>query len=341
MKYPLAIVILSVFLLTQCKTQPKEIQSELSDQEIKEFVHHTGEALPVTTFKEVWGYVMTGHESDLTKNIPLTDVGYFGMEVDIYGSLTKVPNRQNLSGFGGRVHLVAVCNGNALSYFTLMPESPQRKNLIADLISATKNYDGLNIDFENIPPRSSEAYISFLRELRAGLPKEKIFSVALAARTKTLTNDVYDYEKIKPIVDKIFVMAYDEHWSGGPPGSVASLRWCRSVADYSMRVIGGEKLVMGIPFYGRAWEEQNHHRALIYATTEKLIDTYKVKDIKRENGIPTFNYIPNVNVKVYYEDEYSISARMEMYKAMKINAVGFWRIGQETPKVWDIIKIEK
>jgi len=236
---------------------------------------------------------------------------------------------------------VAKCDGNALSYFTLLPESPQRKKLITDLISAAKNYDGLNIDYENIPPRSGEAFISFLRELREGLPKDKIFSIALAARTKKLTNDVYDYERIKPLVDKIFIMAYDEHWSGGPPGSVASLRWCRSVADYSMRVIGSEKLVMGIPFYGRAWEEQNHHRALIYSTTEKLINTHNIKEIKRENGIPTFDYVPNVNVKVYYEDEYSISARMEMYKSMKINAIGFWRIGQETPKVWEIIQIEK
>jgi len=343
MKYPLAIIVLSVFLLTQCKSAPKEteIVIEPDDQEIETFVHHTGQTLPITTFKEVWGYVLAGRESDLKKNIPLTDIGYFGMEVDIYGSLTNIPNRQNLSAFGGRVHLVAVCNGNALSYFTLMPESPQRKKLIADLIAAAKNYDGLNIDYENIPPRSGEAYISFLRELREGLPKDKIFSVALAARTKKLTNDVYDYERIKPLVDKIFIMAYDEHWSGGPPGSVASLRWCRSVADYSMRVIGSEKLVMGIPFYGRAWEEQNHHRALIYTTTEKLINTYNIKEIKRENGIPTFDYIPNVNVKVYYEDEYSISARMEMYKSMKINAVGFWRIGQETPKVWEIIRIEK
>ena len=345
MKYTLAIIVLSVFLLTQCKTPPKEAEAEaeteISDKELNEFVKESGQTLPVTAFREIWGYVVAGQEAALKKGLPLTDVGYFGAEVDTYGSLSNVPNRQNLSAFGGRVHLVAVCNGGALSYFSLLPESPQRKKLIEDLIAATKNYDGLNIDYENIPPRSGEAYISFLRELREGLPKDKIFSVALAARTRKLTSDVYDYERIKPLVDKIFVMAYDEHWSGGPPGSVASLRWCRSVADYSMRVIGAEKLVMGIPFYGRAWEEQNHHRALIFSTIEKLIDTHKIKDIKRENGIPTFDYVPNVNVKVYYEDEYSLSTRMEMYKSLNITGIGFWRIGQETPKVWGIIQIEK
>ncbi len=332
-------------MLIQCKSAPKEIEilveTDPIDQEIEVFMQRPEQTLPVTAFREIWGYVMVGKEADLTKDLPLTDVGYFGAEVDSFGALSKVPNRQNLPEFNGRVHLAVTCGTNTLSYFTLMPGSSQRKALIADLIAATNNFDGLNIDFEAIPARSGDAFLSFLRELRAGLPKNKIFSIALYARTKTIANDVYDYEKIKPIVDKIFIMAYDEHYVRSDPGPIASLKWCRNVAEYSLRVIGDEKLIMGIPFYGRAWEDKNHHVALVYATTEKLIETYKVKEIRRENGIPTFDYVANLGVKVYYEDEYSISTRMEMYKSMKVKAIGFWRIGQETPKVWEIIQLEQ
>jgi len=345
MKYIIIPIALSLFLMTQCKSSPKEIEilteTDPADQEIEVFIHRSEQTLPVTSFREIWGYVMVGREADLKKELPLTDVGYFGAEVDMYGALSKVPNRQNLPPFDGRVHLVVTCGNYALTYFTLMPGSSQRRELIADLIAAVKNYDGLNIDFENIPARSGDAFLSFLRDLKAGLPKDKIFSIALYARTKAIANDVYDYEKIKPFVDKIFIMAYDEHWTRSDPGPIASLRWCRSVAEYALRVIGPEKLIMGIPFYGRAWEEKNHHVALIYSSTEKLIDTYKVKEIRRENGIPTFDYVANLGVKVYFEDEHSISTRMEMYKSMKVNAIGFWRIGQETPKVWDIIQLEK
>ncbi|MCL2196983.1 MAG: glycosyl hydrolase family 18 protein [Treponema sp.] len=330
-------------MLTNCSGSPKS-SGEDDDQKleaaIEVFVHEPGEKLPVSVFSEVWGYVITGQEAALTPGLPLTDVCYFGAEVDVYGKLTGVPKRQNISSFPGKVHLAVTCGSQSLTYFTLLPGSPQRTALLADLIAAAANYDGLNIDFENIPPRSGDAFLSLLRELKAGLPKEKIFSVALYGRTRQLANDVYDYEKIKPLADKIFIMAYDEHWSGSKPGPVSSLRWCRSVADYSMRVIGADKLVMGIPFYGRAWEEQNHSRALVFSTTQKLIQTYHVKDIKYDNGIPTFDYSPNVSVKVYYEDEYSISARMELYKSMNVKAVGFWRIGQETSKVWEILKVE-
>jgi len=65
MKYPLVIVILSVFLLTQCKTPPKEteVDAEASEQDIKEFIPNTDKTLPVTAFREVWGYVIAGQES--------------------------------------------------------------------------------------------------------------------------------------------------------------------------------------------------------------------------------------------------------------------------------------
>jgi len=342
MKHIAAAFLLIIFAACTGTPEKKEIEEEdgtsLTDEELAVFIAQEGE-LPVTAFPEIWGYVIAGQEAALTRGLPITDVGYFGAEVDMYSALSKVPNRQSLSSYTGRVHLVVTCGSYALTYFTLMPESPQRRTLISDLITASRNFDGINIDFENIPPRSGEAFLSFLRELKAGLPPNKIFSVCLYGRTRKLQNDVYDYEIISALADKIFVMAYDQHWGGGPPGPVASLRWSRSVAEYSLRAIGAQKLIMGIPFYGRAWADQNHHRALIFTTTQKLIETHHVREIKRDNGIPTFDYRATVNVKVYFEDEYSISARMEMYKSMGVKAIGFWRIGQETPKVWGILRV--
>lgn len=299
-----------------------------------------GEPLPVSAFGEIWGYVITGREAALTDNLPLSDIGYFSAEIDSYGKLTDVPVRSKLK-FPGRVHLVVICDSRSLTHFVLIPGSSHRRELIADLLSAAKDYDGLQIDFENIPSRDADTFFSFLKELRQGLPSDKMFTIALKARTKKINDDQYDYEKIKPYVDRILVMAYDEHWSGSKPGSIASMRWCKQVADYSLSVIGKEKLIMGLPFYGRAWGDYNPSRALIYTTTEKIIDEHSVKEIRRENGIPVFEYSKNVSIIVYYEDAYSLCTRMEMYKAMGVASIGFWRIGQETPEVWDYLKLEK
>jgi spore germination protein YaaH len=341
------VIVFSSLLLVSCSGSPagKKQQSnkqavEMEETETLPFaLPSPEEALPVSSFGEIWAYVVAGREAALVKNLPLSDIGYFGAEIDSYGKLTDIPKRQNLS-FPGRVHMVVACNSRSLTHFVLMPGSSERKALIADLLAAAKNYDGLQIDFEYIPARDGEAFLSFLRDLRAGLGN-KVFSIALPARTRKLADDVYDYEKIKPIVDRILVMAYDEHWSGSKPGSVASLQWCRRVAEYSVQAIGSEKLIMGLPFYGRAWGNYSPSRALIFTTTDGIIKEMKVAEIRRENGVPTFDYDVNVSIKVYYEDEYSLSARMEMYKSMKVASIGFWRLGQETPAGWKVLKLEK
>ncbi|MCL2763286.1 MAG: glycosyl hydrolase family 18 protein [Treponema sp.] len=296
--------------------------------------------LPVSEFREVWAYLLAEQESYLKPGMPITDIGYFAATVNLYGQLVDIPNRKNIPPhFSGKVHLVATCDGRALSYFTLRAGRPERQALIADLLAASKDYDGLQINFENVPQRSGEDYVTFLRELRAGLDKNKMFTVALAARTRKIADDVYDYEKILPLVDRILVMAYDEHWSTSVPGPIGSMRWCKNVASHSINVIGQEKLVMGLPFYGRAWASPNHARAYYYVGIQRIARENNVTEIHREEGIPTFSYTIPVSVKAYYDDAYSLSVRMEMYREMNIDAVGFWRLGQETPAVWDVLKM--
>jgi spore germination protein YaaH len=298
-----------------------------------------GTDLPVTTFGEVWAYVEAGEEAALRRSLPISDVGYFGAQIDYYGKLVDVPNRRKLPAFfSGRVHLVVVCNSNSLTHFILVPDSAERKALIADLLEATKNYDGLQIDFENIPLRDGDNFLSFLEDLRTGLG-HKMFTVALKATTKKTTGAAYDYEHIKPLVDRILIMAYDEHWSGGKPGPVASLPWCRRVAAYCLSVIGPEKLVMGIPFYGRTWGSYNPNRAFFQSRIQRIIREQGVTDIRRENGIPTFEYEIPVSITVYYEDDYSLSVRMEMYQSLGVDSIGFWRLGQETASVWKTVKL--
>ncbi|MDR0289561.1 MAG: glycoside hydrolase [Treponema sp.] len=299
-----------------------------------------GEPLPVSAFREIWAYVVADREAALTPGLPISDIGYFGADINSYGTLVNIPERRKLSSFPGRVHLVVKCDSYSLTHFVLLPGRPERRALIADLLAATRDYDGLQIDFENIPRQDGENFFSFLAELRAGIGR-KMFTIALPARTRRISNDVYDYEKILPLVDRILVMAYDEHWSGSEPGPIASLPWGRNVATHSLSVIGREKLIMGLPFYGRAWGRPNHSQAHVYSGIERVIRENKVTEIKRTNGIPHFEYQIPVTVKVYYEDEYSLSARMEMYRAMGVAAIGFWRLGQEKTAAWQYLKLER
>ncbi|MDR1901786.1 MAG: glycoside hydrolase [Treponema sp.] len=295
--------------------------------------------LPVSSFGEVWAYLMEGREYALNPGRPISDLVYFNAEVDTYGKLTALPDPGKLSSFKGRLHLIIACNGRALTHFAIEEGSNVRKQLINDIIDASQPYQGLQIDFEYVPAKDGEAFLSFLKELRRDL-KGKMFTVALPARSRTIADDVYDYKKIAGIVDRILVMAYDEHWSTSEPGPIASMDWCQRVAAYSLRTIGSEKLIMGLPFYGRSWGSFNANRAYMHSSIENLKKEQNITRIDREKGIPYFKYQTPLDIVTYYEDGYSLSARMEMYRNMGVKSIGFWALSQETPEIWNLIKIE-
>jgi spore germination protein YaaH len=297
------------------------------------------ESLPISSFGEIWAYLISGREETFNTGYPLSDIGYFGAEVDSYGRLTSVPDPRKIRFFSGRTHLVVTCNSRGLTHFVIEKGSKARAQLITDLLNAVKPFDGLQIDFELVPRNDGEAFRSFLGELRTGL-EGKSFTVALPARTRRLENDVYDYQKILPMSDKILVMAYDEHWAASEPGPIASLNWCRSVAAYALEAIGKEKLIMGLPFYGRTWGNVNPNRAFFYSGIERIKQENNIDRVSRQNGVPTFTYEIPVTITVFYEDEYSLSTRLDIYRAMGVDSVGFWSLGQETPLIWELLRLE-
>ncbi|MDR3191747.1 MAG: glycoside hydrolase [Treponema sp.] len=355
MRYPYLALVLAGFLcaVTACQSPPREIEKppdsvyigdrQTDEEEVPEPVFPEeippGPEPAASSFGEVWGYLVKDREAALVPELPLSDIGYFNADVDSYGKLGNIPSRKKAPSFPARFHLVVTCDSYALTHFVLMEGSKERRELVADLIAAAKDFDGLHIDFELVLSRDGDAFRSFLSELRTGLG-EKMLSVAFKARLRTLENDPYDYKKVKPLVDRVLIMAYDEHWGTSSPGPVASMEWCRRIAEYALSVIGPEKLVMGVPFYGRAWGHINPSRALVYAGVEDLINQHGVEAVGREGGIPTFEYEVPVKVKVYYDDEQSLAARMEMYRSLGIRSVGFWRLGQETPAVWKRLRLE-
>ncbi|MCL2382196.1 MAG: glycosyl hydrolase family 18 protein [Treponema sp.] len=327
---------MAVIVTTGCHSAPAGAAEFVTAQPV---LRQPGQALPVSYFREVWGYLVVGREFALDPSLPITDIAYFGANVNIYGRLVGVPDFRNLAAFRGRTHLVAACTGRALSYFVLREGSVERQNLIRDLLEASRPFDGLQINFEYVPPGARASYHSFLRELRQGLG-DRMLTVAIVARTRTLANDVYDYATIAGIVDRILVMAYDEHWSTSAPGPIASMGWSYRVARHSLDVIGPDSLIMGLPFYGRSWGHVNPSRAHIYDGIQELIREHNVREIRRVYGIPTFTYEIPVTVTVYFEDEVSLATRLEMYKAMGVRSVGFWRLGQETLAIWQYIRLE-
>jgi spore germination protein len=300
-----------------------------------------GSARPV--FKEIWAYLLRGEEKELTGAEPITDLCYFGASLTKDGRITDTVARPAVTmkdGLKPAIHLViAELSNYALIHFSLDPEYGVRPLLIEDICRITEGFDGVQIDFESVSRDDAGYFLDFLKELRSRLPLGKKLSVAVPARTELIT-DAYDYSRIAPIVDRMVIMAYDEHWSTSSPGPVASLPWCSKVVDYAKSAVESDKIVMGLPLYGRAWQDKKLAKALRFKNVQDLVAEKKSKTNYASELGAYFEYSENVVVTVFYDDHRSIMEKLQLYRARDINSVSFWRIGQGPPELWSNIENE-
>ena len=287
-------------------------------------------------FKEIWGYLVTTRLKDFDKNAPLTDLALFGVDINCYGKLETAPKRNLAAGFNGRVHLVAVCNSMSTTHFVLDPKYGLRDELIKDLVFATISFDGLQIDYELVPQKDGENFLQFLKLLKKKLNGKEL-TVCVPARVKTLSTDVYDY-KIAAVADKVMIMAYDEHWATSRPGSVASVSWCKKIVDYALSVLPANKYIIGVPFYGRSWTDRSLAQAWYFNGANRIMHENEVKQLKRKEGGPHFEYEAKANVTVWFDDATSLLQRARMYKDYGFDKIAFWRLGMEDAVFWDWIK---
>jgi spore germination protein YaaH len=294
-----------------------------------------------TAVSEIWGYLLEGAENAYKGNEPVTDLCYFRAIIDYKGRLigaTKIPGSVPVNKNVRRHLVVAELSNRSLEHFILSPDYKFRSKLIDDIAAAMDTYDGVQIDFEAVPDIDKNNYLTFLADVKKRVGK-KIVSVAVPARHQPV-NDAYNYDALNSVVDRIIVMAYDEHWNGSVPGPIASLEWGEKIALYATAHIAKEKLVMGIPLYGRSWQRHGYSRELSYADAESIIRQSGQRVEFKENEYPSFEYSKPVNVVLYYENNSSIMGKFRLYRKCDVRSVAFWRLGQGPEGLWEELQRE-
>ena len=294
-----------------------------------------------TQSTEIWAYLYKGEEKYFPTTSPITDIACFSAKVDGDGHLAGghlTPPTLPGTSSNTRYHLVVTIPWNTtLAHIYLSPELPFRERIIADIAERSIPFDGIQIDFEGISAADGTAYLNFLGAVKKALPPSKCFSVAVMARWKSHKekhpNDAFDYPFIGMIADRVIIMAYDEHYGSGSAGPIASLPWCKKIFDYARETIPAEKLIMGIPLYGRGWQQEKTTKTFRNRDvwTNIRINQPQVKNNATNGG--SYSYTTKVTVKVHFESMPSLDAKTELYKPAR--GIAFWRIGQEPINFWN------
>ena len=228
--------------------------------------------------------------------------------------------------------------------YAMLSNTQARENTIAQLMQAAGEYgfDGINLDFEALKKECEGHYIEFVRELSAACRKEGlIFSID--NYVPTAGTAFYDREEQAAVADYVIVMGYDEHWSGGPEaGSTASLPFVKKGIEDTLESVPPEKLINGIPFYTRLWEEgadglsstakgMDEARAILEQHGAEIV--WK-EDLSQYYG----EYWENDrHYQIWLEDSRSVKAKLDVMKEYSLAGVACWKLGLESEDVWPVI----
>lgn len=221
------------------------------------------------------------------------------------------------------------------------PQARQRFAQEALVQLKRHGFTGLEIDLEDISPACRGDLTLLLEEVKALLAPQG-FQLGIAVPAKTADDPhngwsgAFDYLAIGRAADRVTIMAYDQHWFGGPSGPVASLPWVTRVVRYATGVIPPEKLLLGLPAYGYDWPVAGGTgRSVNMRRTEQLAQAHGAHwDPDASTPFIRYQDPSGVSRIVWYDNERSLKLKADLALAYGLRGVAIWRLGMESDALW-------
>lgn len=312
--------------------------------------------------KEVLGYyTKDGATDNLSQNSlqakadKITGIATFSYQVTPTGQISgKIPAQALETAWDNNIETLALIHNLSPSGFdrTLIHSILSNPNLRFETISniyktLLKNgFDGVNIDFENVPAEDRQNLNKFMTELKDKLhPDGFKVTISVPAKTADSPNSgwgaAFDYKELAQAVDRIMLMAYDEHYFGGHPGPVASTPWVEKVVVYAAQEIPKEKIILGIGNYGYDWVvNRGGYRSVPSRSALTLAQKYGASvQWDNANQTPYFYYWDNKGQHVvWYESTNSAAFKLDLVNNYDLKGIAIWRLGFEAPEFWNTVE---
>jgi spore germination protein YaaH/flagellar hook assembly protein FlgD len=252
----------------------------------------------------------------------------------------------------------------------LLGSSTSRLNLARQIAAAVRDRgaDGVNLDIEPLASGYDTQFTALVRSVRAELDKIHTGYQLTFDTTGWIGNYPIENATATGGADAIYIMGYDYRGAtSSPVGSVAPLDRTaydirETVAAYAARV-PASKLILGVPYYGRAWStatdllnasntsnsKYGASTAVIYSTAADYLAQYGRRfdslervawtAYQRENCTTTYGCVTSWR-QLYIDDAVALKAKYDLVNAYGLRGAGIWALGYDGTRteLWQAIK---
>jgi peptidoglycan-N-acetylglucosamine deacetylase len=229
-----------------------------------------------------------------------------------------------------------VWNSQILARQVATKESRQKLIDALSKMVAENNFAGVTVDLEEVPKNSQANLFEFMKSLYATFHARNW----LVAQAVPFDNPEWNYKAYADFSDYLMLMAYDEHWSDGKPGAVASQSWFEQLLAKRMKELDPAKTIVCIGNYGYDWsnkesaaKEVSFQEGVLSARDSQAKINY---DAASQNPYFSYDEDDGSHHTVWFLD--AVTAFNELRVSQKFKPFGFalWRLGSEDPSLWDV-----
>jgi len=208
--------------------------------------------------------------------------------------------------------------------------SDQLLDQITRFVAAGK-FQGVTIDFEEVPPTAHKDLQDFLSRLSATFaPHDWIITQSVA-----FDDDDWPYRTYADIVDYTILMAYDQHEDQSDPGAVAGEDWYERVLDKRMKQLPADSTIIAIGSYGYNWVKGGATLVDSFedAMTQARDNNAQVQFDPATNN-PHFSYEDNDGThQVWFLDAVTVFNQMHAADPYRPAGYALWKLGFEDPSL--------
>ncbi|MDB6060733.1 MAG: polysaccharide deacetylase [Verrucomicrobiaceae bacterium] len=227
-------------------------------------------------------------------------------------------------------------DGAALARLVADPQLRAARLQQIEKFLTDNQFQGLVLDFENVPPAAHKNFLTFLAEIKNRFAAHH-WTLAIAA---PFDDAEWDYTAYTATTDYIMLMAYDEHWEEGTPGSIASQDWFKKVLHRRMRTLDPQHTIICIGNYGYDWAQGK--------TAEDITFQEAVLTARESEATIEFDPVTQNPRYSYEEDDGSVhqvwlldgvTAFNQIHIADTYRPAGYalWRLGSEDPSIASVL----
>ncbi len=236
----------------------------------------------------------------------------------------------------------------------------------ADFLGKYPQFDGIDIDWEHPvsgglqpgSPRDARNYVLLLAALRGAIGAGKLLTVAASASPRGI--DPIEYADMAGILDWVNVMTYDFHSGGARAGfnsalynhddpSNPRLNLHDAVQAIAAKGMPRNKLVAGVPFYGRGWRGVESSNSWSTVTGPLQVGGYRIiaetflkspEYVRYWDDVAKVPWLYNADRKewITYEDPQSMRLKGEYVAAQSLAGAMFWELSNDDGTLLDALR---